>query len=79
MQQFPDEFGQLSSLEGIDMREYSHVKKIPKSASELKSSLVHFVFDEKLRLQWTAIKASNNPRFNVEVVEEPFHSDWLED
>ncbi|GLJ30694.1 hypothetical protein SUGI_0608130 [Cryptomeria japonica] len=78
MQQLPDEFSQLSSLEGLDMRECSHVKKIPKSSSELKS-LVHVICDEKLSLQWTAIKASNIPRLNVEVAEEPFHLDWLED
>lgn len=78
MQQLPDEFGQLSSLKGLDMRECSHVKKIPKSANGLKS-LVRVICDEKIGRQWTAIKTSNIPQLHVEVAEEHFHLDWLED
>ncbi|GLJ30695.1 hypothetical protein SUGI_0608150 [Cryptomeria japonica] len=78
MQQLPDEFGQLSSLKVLDMRECSHVKKIPKSANGLKS-LVRVICDEKIGRQWTAIKASSIPRLHVEVAEEHFHLDWLED
>ena len=78
LKQLPDQLGQLSSLKELDMRECSHVKQLPKSASDLKS-LVHVICDEKIGHQWSSIKASTIPRLWVEVAEEHFHLDWLED
>ena len=60
------------------MRECSRVKQLPKSASDLRS-LVHVICDEKIRHQWLSIKAFTIPNLRLEVAEEHFHLDWLED
>lgn len=78
LKELPDQLGQLSSLKELDMRECSRVKRLPKSASDLRS-LVHVICDEKIRHHWSSIKASTIPRLWVEVAEEHFHLDWLED
>eukprot|EP01018_Ginkgo_biloba_P002523 Gb_38650 [translate_table: standard] len=78
MKQLPEALGQLSSLREIDMRECSRVKQLPRSASDLRS-LVHVICDEKIGHRWSAIKDSTIPQLCVEVAEEHFHLDWLED
>lgn len=78
LKQLPDQLGQLSSLKELDMRECSRVKQLPRSARDLRS-LVHVICDEKIRHQWSSIKVSAIPSLRVEVAEEHFHLDWLED
>eukprot|EP01018_Ginkgo_biloba_P002525 Gb_38651 [translate_table: standard] len=78
MKKLPEEFGQLSSLKELDMRECSRIRQLPKSVHELRS-LWHVVCDEKIGHGWSYITASTIPQLWVEVAEEHFHLDWLED
>jgi len=72
------EFDQLSNLKMLDMRECSGLKKLPKALAKLKS-LRRVICDESTGRQWQAIKASVMPNLTVEVVEERFNLDWLDD
>jgi len=72
------EFDQLSNLKILDMRECSGLKKLPKVLAKLRS-LRCVICDESTERQWLAIKASTMPNLIVEVIEERFNLDWLDD
>jgi len=78
LKDLPMEFDQLSKLKMLDMRECSGLKKLPKALAKLKS-LRRVICDESTGRQWQAIKASVMPNLTVEVVEERFNLDWLDD
>jgi len=72
------EFDQLSNLKILDMKECSGLKNLPKALAKLRS-LRCVICDENTERQWLAIKASTMPNLIVEVIEERFNFDWLDD
>eukprot|EP00253_Pinus_taeda_P017016 PITA_17016 len=78
LKDLPMEFDQLSNLKNLDMRECSGLKKLPKALAKLRS-LRCVICDESTERQWLAIKASTMPNLVVEVIEERFNLDWLDD
>lgn len=60
------------------MRECSGLKILPKALTKLRS-LKHVICDEHTGKQWLDIKASAMPNLIVDVVEEHFSLDWLDD
>lgn len=78
LSQFPECMGKLWNLKEIDMRECSRLKKLPKSFKDLKT-LKLVICDEKIAKEWIYIKSSAIPSLTVEVVEENFNLDWLDD
>lgn len=78
LKDLPMQFDQLSNLKMLDMRECSGLKKLPKALANLKS-LRRVICDESTGRQWLAIRASTMPNLTVEVVEERFSLDWLDE
>uniref|UniRef100_A0A0C9RGS0 TSA: Wollemia nobilis Ref_Wollemi_Transcript_25735_2823 transcribed RNA sequence n=1 Tax=Wollemia nobilis TaxID=56998 RepID=A0A0C9RGS0_9CONI len=72
------EFNQLSNLEILDMRECSGLRQLPKSLGKLRS-LRHVICDEETERQWQLIKANVMPQLKLDVVQECFSLDWLDD
>jgi len=62
----------------LDMNECSGLEMLPKTLAKL-SSLKRVICDEHTEQQWLAIKASARPNLTVDVVEERFNLDWLDD
>jgi hypothetical protein len=78
LKDLPMEFGQLPKLKTLDMNECSGLKMLPKALAKLRS-LKRVICDEHTEQQWLAIKASAMPNLTVDVVEERFNLDWLDD
>jgi Leucine-rich repeat (LRR) protein len=78
LKDLPMEFGQLPKLKTLDMNECSGLKMLPKALAKLRS-LKRVICDEHTEQQWLAIKASAMPNLTVNVVEERFNLDWLDD
>jgi len=78
LKDLPMEFDQLSNLKILDMRECSGLKMLPKTLTKLRS-LKRVICDKHTEQQWLAIKASAMPNLTVDVVEERFNLDWLDD
>ncbi|KAH9297959.1 hypothetical protein KI387_029641 [Taxus chinensis] len=78
LKDLPKDFNQLLNLKILDMRECSGLRQLPKSLGKLKS-LRCVICDEKTGRQWLSIKASAMPGLTLEVVEECFNLDWLDD
>jgi Leucine-rich repeat (LRR) protein len=78
LKDLPMEFDQLPKLKMLDMNECSGLEMLPKTLAKL-SSLKRVICDEHTEQQWLAIKASAMPNLTVDVVEERFNLDWLDD
>eukprot|EP00253_Pinus_taeda_P017312 PITA_17312 len=78
LKDLPMEFDQLSKLKMLDMNECSGLKMLPKALAHLRC-LKRVICDEDTEQQWLAIKASSMPNLTVDVVEERFSLDWLDD
>ena len=76
LRDLPEELGHLTSFEKIDIRECPQVRNIPKSSMLLKS-LLHVTRDEEIGFGWKKAKR-DIPELNVQIVEECYNLDWLE-
>ncbi|KAJ9166180.1 hypothetical protein P3X46_020964 [Hevea brasiliensis] len=75
LKSLPEKMGKLSMLEKIDMRECSEIWKLPASVESLES-LRSVICDEEVSWLWKEVRKNN---LHVQVAEEQFNLDWLDE
>ncbi|KDP38403.1 hypothetical protein JCGZ_04328 [Jatropha curcas] len=75
LKHLPERIGRLSRLEKIDMRECSQIWNLPKSVESLES-LRSVICDEEVSYLWKDARKMN---IHVQVAEEQFNLDWLDE
>jgi len=75
---FPKEIGRLVNLEKIDMRECPMIRYLPKSAVSLRS-LQLVICDEEVYGTWRDVAEMAKSNVHIQVPEQHFDLDWLQE